>query len=71
MYITRVLGHADLLPEPVKELRPGIDYTAEDLQQLNKIRPRLQPQFRTLPDSELLAESIIFIARKPGTRSAN
>ena len=71
IYITRVLNHPDPLPEPVRELRPGIDYTADDLRQLNVIRPRLQPQFRNLPDSELLAQSIIFVARKPATPKAN
>ena len=70
VYITHVLNHNELLPHPVKELRPGIDYTDADLQELNKIRPRLQPQFRDLPDSELLAQSIIFIARKPGASAA-
>jgi len=64
-YITHVLGQLAALSEPVQELREGVHYTAADLRQLAELRPRLQPQFRSLPDSELLAQSIIFVAWKP------
>jgi SAM-dependent methyltransferase len=65
IYITHIQGHAELLPEPKRELRAGIDYTDADLRQVAEIRPRLQPQFRKLSDADLLAASIIFVARKP------
>jgi SAM-dependent methyltransferase len=65
IYITHVLGHPDLMPEPKREIVKGIDYTDADLRLIADIRPRLQPQFRDLPDTELLAQSIIFVARKP------
>jgi SAM-dependent methyltransferase len=65
VFVTHILYHTDPMPEPKTEIREGVDYTAADVQQLSAIRPRLQPQFRSLPDSELLAQSIILVARKP------
>ena len=64
IYITHILGHPDPMPEPKAQIRKGIDYTDADLKLVADIRPRLQPQFRNLPDTELLAQSIIFVARK-------
>jgi SAM-dependent methyltransferase len=69
--ITRILGHKDPLPEPRRELRAGIDYTDADLRLVSEIRPRLQPQFSTLPDADLLAASIIFAAWKPAVSKSH
>jgi SAM-dependent methyltransferase len=68
IYITHILGHPSPMPEPKREIHKDIDYTDADLKLIADIRPRLQPQFRDLPDAELLAQSIIFVARKPATR---
>ena len=65
IYVTHILGHPHLMPEPKREIRKGIDYTDADLKLVADIRPRLEPQFRNLPDTELLAQSIIFVAHKP------
>jgi len=66
IYVSHILGHARPMDEPKKEIREGVDYTDADLKLISGIRPRLQPQFRRLPDKELLAQSIIFVAHKPG-----
>jgi SAM-dependent methyltransferase len=69
IYIMHVLGHPAPMPEPKLEIQKGVDYTDTDLKLIADIRPRLQPQFRNLPDTELLAQSIIFVARKPGSQA--
>jgi hypothetical protein len=65
IYVSHVLGHPDPMPEPKLEIVKGVDYTDADVSLINAIRPRLQAQFRSLPDTELLAQSIIFVAHKP------
>jgi len=67
IYTSRILGHPDPLPEPKTQIVKNVDYNSDDLKLLDEIRPRLQPQFRSLPDEELLAQSIVFVARKPAT----
>jgi SAM-dependent methyltransferase len=69
VYITRVLKSASDLPEPRRELRAGVDYQDWQLKMVQEIRPRLLDQFQALPDTDLLAASIVFVGRKPG-RSA-
>jgi SAM-dependent methyltransferase len=64
IYITRVLGIGEL-PEARRELRAGIDYGADQLKLVRDIRHRLEPRFRSLSDEDLLAWSIVFVARKP------
>jgi SAM-dependent methyltransferase len=68
VYITRILGVDVDLPEPRRELRPGIDYSAEQVKVLETIRPRLLERYRKLPDQDLIAMSIVFVGRKPLSR---
>jgi len=60
-----VLGSDPDLPEPRRELRPGIDYSEQQLKMIGEIRPRLLDRFRKLSDADLLVQSIVFVARKP------
>jgi len=66
IYVSQILGRPHPMAEPKREIRKGVDYTDADLKLISDIRPRLQPQFQKLPDTELLASSIIFVAHKPG-----
>jgi len=66
IYVSHILGHENPMDEPKREIRKGVDYTEADLKLISEIRPRLQAQFQRLPDTELLAQSIILVAHKPG-----
>ena len=69
IYATKVLGvDADLL-EPRLELRPGIDYSEQQLKTIAAIRPRLLDRYRRLPDTDLMVQSLVFVARKPMNRA--
>lgn len=65
IYIARVLGVAQELKEARQTLQPGVDYPPESLQSLKEIRPRLLDRYQKLSDSDLLAQTIIFVAKKP------
>ena len=58
-------------PKPPKELNPhktqivlGTDYTQAELDMVRKIRPKLAPQFASLPDEDLIATGVFLVARK-------
>jgi SAM-dependent methyltransferase len=70
IYATKVLGSNADLPEPRRELRPGVDYSEQSLKMIAEIRPRLLERYRKLPDADLLVQSIVFVARKPVNQSA-
>jgi hypothetical protein len=65
IYRTWVLGGTSRLPEYRTDLRYGRDYSAESLQMLQSIRPRLLTRYRQLSDDDLLTQSILLVARKP------
>jgi hypothetical protein len=63
IYIARVLGSPEVR-EPKTQLQPGADYSAETVRVLDEIRPELLPRYRSLPNSDLLVQGIILVARK-------
>ena len=65
IYAAKVVGSEADLPEPRRELRPGIDYSGQQLKLIAEIRPRLLERYRKLPDADLVVQSIVFVARKP------
>jgi SAM-dependent methyltransferase len=65
IYAAKVLGSDTDIPEPSRELRPGIDYSGQQLKLIAEIRPRLLERYRKLPDADLVVQSIVFVARKP------
>ena len=65
IYATKVLGSETDLPEPRRELRPGVDYSEQSLKMIAEIRPRLLERYRKLPDADLVVQSMVFVARKP------
>jgi SAM-dependent methyltransferase len=70
IYTSRILGHPEPMPEPKPQIVKDVDYSSNDVKLLDGIRPRLQPQFRSLPDEDLLAQSIIFVAWKPAASTS-
>ncbi|MCX6631293.1 MAG: methyltransferase domain-containing protein [Candidatus Solibacter sp.] len=70
IYATKVVGSDTDLPEPRRELRPGIDYSAPQLKMITDIRPRLLERYRKLSDEDLVVQSMVLVARKPLTRAS-
>jgi SAM-dependent methyltransferase len=71
IYATKVLDVEADLPEPRRELRPGVDYSERQLKLIAEIRPRLLERYRTLSDADLLVQSMVFVARKPVNRASS
>jgi len=60
--------YAENQPEIIphkKALVKGVDYTDKDQQMIDTIRPRLQPEFRSLTDQDLIAAATMLVGRKP------
>lgn len=53
----------EIVPHTLR-LKEGIHYTAEHVDAIRQIRPRLAPRFQTLSDEELLAAGVFLVARK-------
>ena len=64
--ITHVCGRKAPLGPFDTSLKPDIDFTREDLEELRSIRPRLLERFRSLADEGLLAAGFVLVACKPG-----
>ncbi|HEY5546114.1 MAG TPA: methyltransferase domain-containing protein [Gemmatimonadaceae bacterium] len=69
-YITGVVSNPYLAVQPeiiphTKALVKGVDYTDEHQRLIDTIRPRLQPDFRSLRDDELIAAATMMVGRKP------
>jgi hypothetical protein len=69
MLITDIIGVGDVGKGNLHPHKPaielGVDYTQSSLDLIREIRPRLSPNFRNLPNEELLVDGIFIIARKP------
>ncbi len=61
--ITYIVGQDDEIIPHKEAVTPGIDYTDETIALLNSIRPQLQPEFRDLPDEDLMVSGIFLIMR--------
>jgi hypothetical protein len=57
-------GKGDLHPHKEK-VELNVDYPASILETVREIRPRLIPEFRALPDDELIVDGIFIVAQKP------
>ena len=65
-HITRTIGHrGPEFPPNTTAVIAGIHYTEKTLDAIRKIRPRLLPRYRQLPDEELMVEDMFLVATKP------
>ncbi len=58
-----VCGKGDLHPHKEK-VELNVDYPESTLQMVREIRPRLVPEYRTMPDDELIVDGIFIVAGK-------
>ena len=65
IFVTHIISEeGELLPHKETIVR-GVDYTDTTLAVLNSIRPRLQAEFRTMSDEDLVVSGIFLVGRKP------
>lgn len=57
-------GTGNLHPHK-EQIEQGTDYPPSTLELVRRVRPRLAPQFKDLPDEELIIDGIFIVARKP------
>jgi len=62
--VTNIVGQEDEIIPHKATVTYGEDYTDETIALLNGIRPQLQPEFRTMPDEDLLVAGIFLIMKK-------
>jgi len=66
--ITHILGiEHDIIPHKEK-IEHGVDYSDLTISLVNKIRPKLQKDFRRLSDEELIITGIFLVAKKVDKR---
>ena len=58
-----VCGKGDLHPHKEK-VELNVDYPESTLQMVREIRPRLVPEYRAMPDDELIVDGIFIVAGK-------
>lgn len=66
VWVTKLLSSDKDLPEPERELRPGVNYGDQEKNLVSEIRPRLVHRYQMLSDADLLTASIVFVGHKPG-----
>lgn len=63
VFVTSIIGAGEIVPHKLK-IEPGVDYGPSELALIEKIRPKLQPEFANMTDAELLVSGIFLVARK-------
>jgi SAM-dependent methyltransferase len=64
--VTKLHGDEDALDPPRVDLVRGRDFDDRHGALVDRIRPRLLPRYRSLPDADLLTQATLIVARKPG-----
>ena len=62
--ITYIVGSEDEIIPHKETVTYDVDYTDETNALLKEIRPQLQPEFRSMPDEDLMVSGIFLIMRK-------
>lgn len=65
IFVTHIIGGEGEIQPHKKTLVRGIDYTHTTLALLDRIRPRLQPEFRAMSDEDLIISGIFLVCQKP------
>ena len=64
IFVTHVTNHSgDVNPHKI-HIEKGIDYDQDDVMAVTKMKSRLAPEFRALPDLDLLVSGIFLVASK-------
>ena len=63
--VTHIVGQVEELVPHKEQLEPDVDYTDATIAILDEIRPRLNKEFKALPDEELMVSGIFLVAKKP------
>lgn len=69
LFVTSVIGKHWVKPHK-EHLEFNVDYTAETLGIVRSIKAKLQPEFKNLPDEDLIVDGLFLVARKPAARPA-
>jgi hypothetical protein len=64
IYVTHLAGQQEEVVPHVSLSEKGINPSSRTRKLLNEIRPRLAPQYRALPDEDLMVAGIFLVARK-------
>lgn len=62
--VTSLVGHGPVVPHRELGELNG-DQAGPSRRAINEIRPRLSPEYRALPDDELMISGVFLVARKP------
>lgn len=63
IFITSVIGAGEIVPHKLS-IEAGADYGPSELELIEKIRPKLQPEFANMSNTELLVSGIFLVAKK-------
>ncbi|HEY0762120.1 MAG TPA: methyltransferase domain-containing protein [Pyrinomonadaceae bacterium] len=63
IFVSSIIGFGEIVPHKLR-IEPGADYGVFELSLIEKIRPKLQSEFASMTDGELLVNGIFLVARK-------
>jgi SAM-dependent methyltransferase len=63
IFVTSIIGFKEIVPHKLR-IEPRVDYGPSESEQIVKIRPKLQAEFASMSDEELLVSGIFLVARK-------
>jgi len=63
IFVSSIIGFGEIVPHKLR-IEPGTDYGPFELSLIEKIRPKLQSEFASMTDGELLVSGIFLVARK-------
>lgn len=63
VFVSSIIGSGEIVPHKLR-IEPGTDYGPAELSLIEKIRPKLQSEFASMTDGELLVSGIFMVALK-------
>ena len=63
IFVTSMIGAGEIVPHKLN-IEAGADYGPSELELIEKIRPKLQPEFANMSNTELLVSGIFVVAKK-------
>jgi SAM-dependent methyltransferase len=68
IFITHIVGKEKELIPHKETIELDVDYNQATLDLIRQVRPKLDKQFKDLPDETLLVSGIFMVAKKPGEK---